>query len=599
MDVAGDSPALRDGTRQHGELITDQDDVGDPLGDLASGAHSHRESRLLQRRDVVDAVPDHRREAPAIGERADQRLLLLRRDPAEDRVLLGREPDPGRVVWQIRPVDHAGVAGHAHGAGHSGHGLACVAGDQLQVDALSPHELDRLNSVGAKLLLQHDQGARVEPGRRLAPGIGGERRRRLSEGDDAPPGGGVLLQGALKHGRQLERPGLGEHVGRPQNVAAGRSPAVQGDTAPLPLRGERHLGDHALGLAGVALGNRLQGPVPLPGGVGEAAERLVRVSRLPLVGHLHRDQVQGAVGERSRLVYADRVHGGERLGCSDLLHEGVHPRQADGRDGKGDAHQQHQALRDQRHEAGGRGLSRLVERHVADRERDQQEHCERHHHDRGRAQHAVDLDLKWRGWMAERPGFARHLLRVAVAANGIHLVVARAREAEGAREQPIAIALADSLGLTGEDRLVQHQATRGDDHAVGDELVAGLDPDQIAGDDLLGAQLDRLAVAHGHRPRRDQECELVERLLGLQLLANPDRRVDHRDEPEQGIGEQSQRQHEDEEGAQDGIEEGEDVAGDDARDGAAAGRLRHPQAVQPPGRLGAGQPRRVRLLAHS
>ena len=37
-----------------------------------------REPGLLQRRDVVDAVADHRREAPAFGERADQRLLLLR-----------------------------------------------------------------------------------------------------------------------------------------------------------------------------------------------------------------------------------------------------------------------------------------------------------------------------------------------------------------------------------------------------------------------------------------------------------------------------------------------------------------------------------------
>ena len=93
------------------------------------------------------------------------------------------------------------------------------------------------------------------------------------------------------------------------------------------------------------------------------------------------------------------------------------------------------------------------------------------------------------------------------------------------------------------------QAPRGDDHAVGDELVAGLDPDQVAGDHLLGAQLDQLAVAHGPRPRRDQERELVERLLGLQLLANPDRRVDHRDQAEQGVGEQPQRQHQDEEGA--------------------------------------------------
>ena len=166
-----------DRARQHRELVAHQDDVGDPLGDLASGSHRHGEPRLLQRRDVVDAVADHRREAPAVGERPHQRLLLLRRDPAEDRVSLRGEGDPGPVVGQVGPLDHAGVVGNPDPLCDRGDGLPGIAGDQLQVHPLAAHELDRLRGVGAQLLLQHHQGARLEPRRRLAPGSAGRTAR--------------------------------------------------------------------------------------------------------------------------------------------------------------------------------------------------------------------------------------------------------------------------------------------------------------------------------------------------------------------------------------------------------------------------------------
>ena len=110
------------------------------------------------------------------------------------------------------------------------------------------------------------------------------------------------------------------------------------------------------------------------------------------------------------------VDGGQRLGRGHLLDEGVHPRQPDGGDRERDAHQEHEALRDQRHEAGGRGLGRLVESDAADREREQQQdRASGTISDRGRPQHAVDLDLERRGWMAERAGLAGDLLGVALA----------------------------------------------------------------------------------------------------------------------------------------------------------------------------------------
>ena len=82
--------------------------------------------------------------------------------------------------------------------------------------------------------------------------------------------------------------------------------------------------------------------------------------------------------------------------------------------------------------------------------------------------------------MTEPPGLAGDLLGIALLANGVDLVVARPADAESARQDPIAVALAHPVGLPGEHRLVEGEAARLDDHAVGDELVAGLDPHDVA-----------------------------------------------------------------------------------------------------------------------
>ena len=87
---------------------------------------------------------------------------------------------------------------------------------------------------------------------------------------------------------------------------------------------------------------------------------------------------------------------------------------------------------------GGRRLGGLVEVDAPDREGEQQQDRQRDHEDRRRPQHAVDLELKRRGWMAEGAGLAGDLLGVALLADGVDLVVGGAHEAEGAGQQPIA-----------------------------------------------------------------------------------------------------------------------------------------------------------------
>jgi hypothetical protein len=86
------------------------------------------------------------------------------------------------------------------------------------------------------------------------------------------------------------------------------------------------------------------------------------------VRDLHRDQIERAVGERAGLVDAYRVDRGEGLGGGHLLDQRVHASQAYSCHRQRDAHQQHEALRDQRDQPGRRGLGGIVKGNASDRE---------------------------------------------------------------------------------------------------------------------------------------------------------------------------------------------------------------------------------------
>ena len=217
MDVARDPATLADAAREHRELVLEQDDVGDPLGDLAARAHRHGQPGLLERRDVVDAVADHPGEPALLREGADKRLLLVRGDAAEDRVALGGGGEALVVGGELGPLDDARVARHADRVRDRRHGLAGVARDQLEVHVLLAQELDRLGGVGAQLLLEHDQRAGLERRWRLAARIARKRPAGLGEGDDAPARGGVLLERPLE--RRAIAAGRRRRRGRPARPA--------------------------------------------------------------------------------------------------------------------------------------------------------------------------------------------------------------------------------------------------------------------------------------------------------------------------------------------------------------------------------------------
>ena len=77
-DVVEDDPSFFDRRRHRFEAIVLQHDGRRLLGDVgAAHAHGDADVRLLQRRGVVDAVPEHRDDLAAMLQRLDDQQLVL------------------------------------------------------------------------------------------------------------------------------------------------------------------------------------------------------------------------------------------------------------------------------------------------------------------------------------------------------------------------------------------------------------------------------------------------------------------------------------------------------------------------------------------
>ena len=68
----------------------------------------------------------------------------------------------------------------------------------------------------------------------------------------------------------------------------------------------------------------------------------------------------------------------------------------------------------------------------------------------------------------------------------------------------------DRVGLAGQHRLVELQRARLEQAAVGDHLLARLEPDRVALDDVVDRHRDRLAVAQHAGARGDEQRQAVE-----------------------------------------------------------------------------------------
>ncbi len=192
--------------------------------------------------------------------------------------------------------------------------------------------------------------------------------------------------------------------------------------------------------------------------------------------------------------------------------------------------------------------------------------------------------------MAELAGLAGELLRVALVADGLDRVRARALDGEGARAHLLTGLAPHRARLAGQDRLVQLQPGRVGERAVGHDLVARLHAHEVAGNHLPDGDVAWLAVADDGGLGRDQRSQAVERALRAQLLRDPDRGVGHDDEEEERVPPVCEDERQQPERGEDRVERRQHVRPDD-RGGRAAGRGRRRRSPlrEPTRRLSLGQ----------
>ena len=88
LDVVDDAAALRHNGGHRAELRIKQHDLRHLRGGLTAGGHGDSAVGILQRQHVIDAVARHGDRMALLLEGADKIALLLRRDAAEDGVIL-------------------------------------------------------------------------------------------------------------------------------------------------------------------------------------------------------------------------------------------------------------------------------------------------------------------------------------------------------------------------------------------------------------------------------------------------------------------------------------------------------------------------------
>ena len=108
--------------------------------------------------------------------------------------------------------------------------------------------------------------------------------------------------------------------------------------------------------------------------------------------------------------------------------------------------------------------------------------------------------------------------------------------------------------LAGQDRLVEPEPGAREQEPVGDDLVAGREPDEVSLHDLGDVKLPRLAVPDDRRLRRHERGQRIELLLGPELLPDSDPGVRDDDPEEEGVAPVPEGQREEAEREQDRVE---------------------------------------------
>jgi len=465
------------------------------------------------------------------------------------------------------------VDGPAHGV-HAGlrgqrrHRARVVAADDLDLDAGLGELVERLLDAGAQLVAEAHEAEGLHLVRQLGRPVAvaeGDRLRPPGEEHDAQAarGPGVGLRPPVGAGAQRRC----HHLGRAEDVRAGRLAVGEREPAPLARRREERLvrGLEARGRQGLA--QRLDGAVGVGGAGREGAEQLGQAA---LLGAQRQRllQLDHARRERAGLVGAQHVDVAQRFDGVELLHQHVLAEQPHGAERVGEGDGEHEAVGDERQDD-GRHAHALHERHAADRVAHPHEDLEDDDHEEQHAHDLVDLALQGRELAFELGGLGRELVGEALEADLLGLVVAAARHAEAAREQRIAGMLGHEVRFAGEQRLVHFHAALADHRAIDDHLVAGVQVEDVAEHHLGRVEVLHPALPHHARLGPHEDGDAVHHALGADLLDEADDRVGEDDEDDdEGVEGLAEGKQHDAQHVEQVVDEVEDVVAHDAPVGA-------------------------------
>ena len=227
-------------------------------------------------------------------------------------------------------------------------------------------------------------------------------------------------------------------------------------------------------------------------------------ARAGLVGRVATERLDAveddrALGERAGLVEAHDVDARQPLDRRELLHQHLAAGEDDRRHAERDRGEQHQPLGHHPDHARDRAGDRRRDVAVLQLapEQDRPDHQDQ---PGDVAQDGVDAVDELGPRHGEPARLLRDLAGVGVGADRGHLHPARARHDEAPGERRVVRVLRDRIGLAGEQRLVELEPGGVDDHAVGRELVAGAQVEDVVEDDRRDVDLLGPAVADAPGP---------------------------------------------------------------------------------------------------
>ena len=310
-------------------------------------------------------------------------------------------------------------------------------------------------------------------------------------------------------------------------------------------------------------------------------------------------------GERAGLVGVDDRRRAEGLDRGQAAHDGAPARHAPDADGQGDRDDRRQALGDRGDRQRDGGEHGVCHGKAAKQAQREEEHG--HDDDCSRQPPAEDRDLArqrrlgLRG-LPEQRGDPPELGAVAGGDDDGRPDAVGGERAAVDHAGPVAEfrSVLDRLGpllrghgFPGQGRLVDLESLGGEDPGVGRHLVPRREEHHVAGDQIVGRDLDAPAVAERGRPPGDEAREGLYLLAGPVLLDEPDDGVEDNDrEHHQGVHGLPEDERQRRGGQEHPDQRGIHLAPEDRPDPLAGDAVEHvrPELLKPPLHLRALQP---------